>query len=363
MSPTVKSPRQKAWSPIGLDLGGSGVRAMQLRRDGDAWVVSNCVRQDFPTGESGSNPALSASTLQSMLKSAGFRGRNVVLGIGPPDVEFHPLEISAAVLSGGGSRAEQVVRDELERVSLRLDGPMESRFWALPPPGMSGPTAMGVAANRAAASRTAGLVHDAGFVCRQLAVAAGALANVGYFLGAWEGKQIGGVLDLGLRQSRLIVCAGGEPVSVRHIGPGGQYWTERVAEALEVSHRTAEVQKRGCGPVTGTDRPSSELLRSELFALLFGALRRELTDLAGEIKRSYEYVMRCYPGQSAGDLILTGGGSLMPGLDEFLHDALGIRVAGAAAYLNRPSCRLRYSGSLREPLAVYAVSLGLVLGR
>lgn len=334
---------------------------MQLRRDGDRFLLAAAVRHELPLVEGEPGSALSPGVLRSLLRSAGFRGRSVIVGLGPPDVEFHPLEIPASILTSDRNRAELAVREELERVSLRLNGPMEARYWALPPAGPSAPTAMGVAANRAASSAVARAVADSGFACRQVAVTAAALTNVAAVLGVWEPDQIGGVLDLGLRQSRLIVCAAGEPVSVRHIGPGGQFWTQRVSEALDVSPRAAEVQKRDCGMATGPT--GSDELRSGLASLVFGALRRELTDLAGEIKRSYEYVMRCYPARAAGDLILTGGGSLLPGLDEFLHGALGISVSTAGACLQRPSCRLQYDGNRREPLSLFALSVGLVVGR
>ena len=129
-------------------------------------------------------------------------------------------------------------------------------------------------------------------------------------------------------------------------------------------------------------------------SLILGALRADLNDLASEVKRSYEYVLSCYPGRRAADLVLCGGGSLLHYFPEFLGNALGIPVRRASSYLQDSglppgspgTCRLRFASAaaarpvsrttrescveeqirrvatnLQWPLEVLAVAVGLAI--
>jgi len=87
----------------------------------------------------------------------------------------------------------------------------------------------------------------------------------------------------------------------------------------------------------------------------------QFNDLASEVKRSYEYVLSCYPGRLAADLVLCGGGSLLHHFPEFLGSALGIPVRQASSYLEGESCRLRFATERHPPLEVLAVAVGLAI--
>jgi Tfp pilus assembly PilM family ATPase len=211
------------------------------------------------------------------------------------------------------------------------------------------------------------------------------------------------VLDLGERQTRLVLCLGNVPVLARTAGTGGLAWTERIGRELQISPKAAEVHKREhgialtgrgvrqsspaaveevsgtpklAGPATDPDprldhsprrehaasrdlkgesassapEAHASAPRAQLSSLLLGCLRSELTAIAAEVKRSYEYVLSCYqsPGsegkRSPADLILVGGGAAMRNLPEFLRFALGIPVRRASDYLRDEPTRLRCSG-------------------
>ena len=173
---------------------------------------------------------------------------------------------------------------------------------------------------------------------------------------------------------------------MRTAGAGGRAWTQRIADALQVSFKAAEIHKRDYGiALTGrqTRTPADEGARSELASLILGALRADLNDLASEVKRSYEYVLSCYPGRQAADLVLCGGGSLLRYFPEFLGNALGIPVRRASSYLQAsglPSgspideslvaprlksrgveCRLSFASERCAPLEILAVAVGLAI--
>jgi len=118
----------------------------------------------------------------------------------------------------------------------------------------------------------------------------------------------------------------------------------------------------GLSQVGHGDQPVSPGVPEEELGTLFtGILRRHLTDIASEIKQSYEYVLGCYPSCRASDLILVGGGAGLRNLSEYLTNVLGIAVRRASFYLNRQGCRLRWTGPRPNRVEEFALAIGLCL--
>jgi Tfp pilus assembly PilM family ATPase len=333
---------------IGLDLGAAGVRAVQLTRSADGYRVANAAHGDRPrTAEPDSADARPlAGDIAECVRRTSFRGKAVAAALASPDVEFHTLELPAAALHADEGEAAQIVRFEVERLMSGAGGPFETRHWALPETTVAAPSAIGVGAAHAIINRTVEACTEAGFTCADLDTSATALCRFGAVLHTWPHDQVWGVLDVGDRQTRLVLCLDDTPVLVRTTGPGGRAWTQRVADALQLSFKAAEIHKRDhgialTGRLSAVKTLAEEGARSELASLILGAVRADLNEIAAEIKRSYEYVLSCYPGRCAGDLVLCGGGSALRNLPEFLGKALGIPVRRASTYLDDPSCRLQ----------------------
>jgi Tfp pilus assembly PilM family ATPase len=191
------------------------------------------------------------------------------------------------------------------------------------------------------------------------------LHRFGRLLRSWSEDEIWGLLDLGSRQSRLVLCLGEAPILIRHIGDGGCSWTERIAEVLQLSFSAAEIQKKSHGVAVQCRREgrsgTEPGAHDEVAVMLLSALRGDLNEMASEIKRSYEYVLSSYPGRRAGDLVLVGGGAGMPNLPEFLSGILGIPVRRCSSYLSDPGCRIRCTPQGRNSLEEFAGAVGLAV--
>jgi Tfp pilus assembly PilM family ATPase len=385
-------------TPIGLDLGSSGVRAVQLTQAGDRYRVASVSRFDIRSAGADHLPPpvekeregdaehrrQQIAAIISCLQRSKFHGRLAVTALNAPDVQFHTLELPPAALhdtpaspqrKGGrheSGSAGQIVRWEIERLMTGDSGSVETRHWALPPASVPAPNAIGLGASRALIERTVTTCARAGLRCSRIDTTATALSRLGRLLHPFPPDQVWGVLDIGERESRLVLCLDDIPVLVRSAGAGGRAWTQRIADALHLSLKAAEVHKRHQGiahvrqrRLTPMERDGGEPgemgSRDELPSMLLGALRGELNELAAEIKRSYEYVLSCYAGRKAADLILVGGGAALRNLPEFLAGALGIPVTPASTYLAHESCRLEYADDHRDPLDVLAVAVGLVV--
>jgi Tfp pilus assembly PilM family ATPase len=70
--------------------------------------------------------------------------------------------------------------------------------------------------------------------------------------------------------------------------------------------------------------------------LVFAAIRRDLTALAGEAERSLAYAMHVYGDLQVSCVHLAGGGSGLRGLGPFLSQAIGVPVTVADALGDDP---------------------------
>jgi len=348
--------------PIGIDIGETGVRAVQLLRAENRYETVRVAQSDWPAVECArEKPAQNvAEHIRRCMAQAEFRGRSVVTAVNTPDLEFHTLELPQAK----ASEIEQVVRWEVERLTTAR-GEQEIRHWRLPFTKAAAPSAIGVATPRAVALDLHATCRSAGLVCEGVDAAATALCRFGRALNDWSADIVWGMLDLGYRETRLVLCVDDVPVLVRQAGRGGHYWTERIAESLQTSTKTAEVQKRdhGLAPPAreGSSAEECAARSSNLGSILLGILRSDLNDLASEVKRSYEYVLSCYPQRHVGGLVLTGGGAAMRNLPEFLGETLGIPVKRASAFLPEPRCRVQYATGKQNPLELFALAAGLAM--
>lgn len=350
---------------IGIDLGSTGVRAVQLQTLDDAWEVVHVARSELGLpGDPGA--AVDRNELAQRLKQCitgeSFNGRSVNAAVQPPDIEFHPLELPDAVIQPNNQEAREIVRWELSRLMKDAPEQVEVDYWMLPRAQSSGPNAIGVGARRQPIVDLLGLCHGVGLNCVCVDATATALQRFGLHLKTWNPRDVWGVLDLGYRQSRLILSVGATPVLTRDVGSGGHAWTNQIAETLQVSAKTAEVQKREHGiALTGRGiRPDSEQPpATELAGIIFGALRAQLGELTGEIKRSYEYILSRHGVGEAGDLVLVGGGACLERFPDYLAQSLGISVKTAGDYLGQPGCRIRFASAQGIRLERLAVAIGV----
>ncbi len=354
-------PISRRSTPIGIDFGDTGVRAVQLqsRREGYALVRSATLERrvgsESPEGTDDLDKQLRHCLLQGE-----FSGRQCVAAVQPQSVQFHALELPPAQPQD----MERLVHIEIERLLGSPEAAVETRYWLLPPTKVAAPTVLGISVARETVEQSLTGFERAGLHCLAMDASAAALARFGSLLQPRSADDIWGLLDLGQCQTRLILCIGSVPVLIRAVGPGGSDWTTRIAQALGISTATAEIHKRDHG-IVATARAERALDPAladvDLATVLTGILRADLLQLAAEIKRSYEYVLSCYPNRRAADLVLVGGGAQMPNLDAFLLRNLGIVVRRASDCINKPGGRILGGVAKRHSWEQLALAIGLAV--
>ena len=158
------------------------------------------------------------------------------------------------------------------------------------------------------------------------------------------------VVDIGAGVTNIIVHHNGEARFVRILLVGGDDPTVSLSEALDVSYEEAEAIKLDMGGMTGETEPD-RVVASRVDALV------------DEIRGSLDYYSSQEDSEPLTSLIVTGGGSLTPGLVGKLERIMGLNVD-----LGRPLSELEVgkSGLTPEQIdqvePVAAAAVGLAMG-
>ncbi len=362
------SVRKGRVTPVGIDVGGDAVRAVQLRRIGDGYVVTRMGSLHLP-GDSNlqSNTQAAAKRIGSWLSQMGFRKRDCVMGLSAPDVELHAMELPDSIKP---AQAKQAARWEVERLMSFEEGTATVDYWPIPESRQMTSSAIGVAASPTAFETLQPICERARFRCLRLDATPCALARFGsLYRGPVSQSDVWGVLDLGARQTRLIICVAQVPILVRSFNKGGQKWTDQLAEALSISSKAAERHKKDHG--IGAAKQQRRKNDGEMAAggpvaeMIYNVLREELGGVIAELERSYKYVIRCFSDRPCGPLLLAGGAASMPNLASLLTNKLGIEVVVPSMHNTTAHCQIDFSqvrDQIREPLPEYAAAIGLAIG-
>jgi type IV pilus assembly protein PilM len=158
------------------------------------------------------------------------------------------------------------------------------------------------------------------------------------------------VIDVGAGVTNIVVHHNGEPRFVRILLIGGDDATNALADEMDVSFDEAEAVKLDLGRGVGIP---------ELRMLLDG----RVGDLVREIRGSIDYYSSLEDSEPVVSVVITGGGSLTPGLIDRLENSLGTQVRKGAPLSD---VALGKSGLTDEQVLqiqpVAAAAVGLALG-
>lgn len=156
------------------------------------------------------------------------------------------------------------------------------------------------------------------------------------------------IIDIGYKMTGLTIIDKGAVVESHSVSSvGGEELTKVISHSFGVNEQRANVLKKEVGLNSTTDKRLAEIVVPILGIIV------------SEIKKNEEIYVRNNKKKIDG-VILTGGSSLMPGLQEFFADELRVPVE-----LGDPFKMVSYNPILSEKLKLiapyYAVAMGLAL--
>jgi type IV pilus assembly protein PilM len=154
------------------------------------------------------------------------------------------------------------------------------------------------------------------------------------------------LINIGHSLTNINILRGGVPYFTRDIFLSGKDITESLAKKFGLEFSQAEKLKRERGKV----------MESDIFNK---TLSMTLEDLIGEIRLSFDYYENQAMEKNISRVFLTGGTSLLPQLDKFLSESLGVEVR-----IWNPLQGLKASEAVKQwegVGATLAVGLGLAI--
>ena len=303
--------------------------------------------------DGGNAETILAPALLELVREKGFKPGKVALSVSGQMV--FP-KFAAIPRAGGNDKFEQMVRYEIEQgIPFPIDEMVCDRQ-VLGETENGDTSVMIVAAKVDQIESITAAVQSAGFQPDLVDVAPISLINAIRFNRPDDDACVV-ALDIGAKTTSLVIVEG-DKVYTRSIPVAGNSVTKEIANALGCSNEEAESLKISKGYVSLGGVTEDE---DEQADQISKACRATMTRLNAEISRSINFYRSQQHGSAPTRLYLTGGTALLPQIDAFFSEAIGIEVE----YLN-PFERINVassvdSGALESDVAMIAVTAGLAV--
>ena len=340
---------------VGLDIGTSAVRAAQVSMGRGAPSLLSFGQVALPPGvvvdgEIRDQGALSESISQ-LMKRTKMKARQVILGVANQRVVVRQVDLPFLEEKDFQSSLRFQVADHIPMPvdAAELDYQMLGDFTT-----DSGERMMRVLLVAAAtdmvdsfvsAAVSAGL-EPAGVDLTPFAVAR-AVSPAARGEAGMQGAEA--IVDVGAGVTSIFVHHNGEPRFVRILLVGGDDATNALANELGSSFEEAEAAKLDLGRGSGT--PESQRV-----------LQARVAALVEEIRGSLDYYVSQEDATPVGSIVITGGGSLTPGLAASLEQTVRtqVRRATTLSQMNFSKSGLTAEQVTQvEPVAAAAVGLAM----
>lgn len=341
---------------VGVDISANGLRAVELE---DATKARPTLLRHhsvaLPPGAVNRGevvePRTVATAMKQLWSTGGFKGKDVIIGIGNSRVLARDLSVPKASLKR--------IRESLPfQVQEMLPFPAEDALLDFYPISESvsetGPVVNGllVAAVKDAVLGNVNAVQLAGLHPVEVDLVPFALSRV--LLRGANSTGTTAVIDIGASTTIVTVCTGGVPQFVRIIPTGGDDLTTALSTRLNIPMENADALKRSTGLATTAN--SAE--QAEVLRIMF-----ELTsELVTSLRNTLSYFASSRQGDVVERIILTGGGAQLAGFAEALGEFTRLPVSRGNPFETLDISRRLDQAALNQQGSSLAVAIGLALG-
>ena len=342
-------------SPIGIDLGRRQIKAVQLRRAKNGWQVAAAAMLPRRSGDALPDKS-ELERLRGVLMRRGFVGQRVVLSVPQPHVQTEMMELPPR---HSEAPVDDIARAEMARMQRWESDRFEMRMWDLPAParGQESTHVMAAACLHEDADQLLDLFESGGWHVMAMDIEPWAMARACGVHNPHCADMLA-ALDLGATHTHFVLMHEHVIVYDRQLnGVGVGPLRQSLIDQLRLEPAVADHVL--CDVGLGCDQaPSDDRREDQQGGDVLNMMTQQIDQLCVELQTSLTYGSRSYPNASVDRLVLVGGGAAIPGIAEYLTQALDIDVKTVAP---------RDAASCPEPLAALcqspamAVAMGLAL--
>jgi type IV pilus assembly protein PilM len=286
-------------SIVGLDIGSSCIKAVELTREKYDRVITGYAQIDVP------NEASRQDAIAELMRAAKFRSKRVATAVSGKNVIFRYISMAEMsddkLLHAVRMEADKYIPFDVSEVELdaqKIGNGLDAN-------GKPDMKVLLIAAKKS-------IVADHARILTELGLQPVAVGVDGFALGnAWElgdlvnpgiqdpGRTVS-LIDIGATKSSINILRDNVSCFAREVPMGGQDLTNAIARRLGVEPAQAEAMKRDPG---------------EQLSIVQEATSQVLEDLGNEINLSFDFFENQFDGEVQ-EVWLTGGSALLPFLEE-----------------------------------------------
>lgn len=342
-------------SLVGLDIGSSAVKAIELKPSGKGYKVGAIGIEPVPPDSivDGAiiDSAAVAEAIGRLLAQAEFKGKEIAASLSGNSVIVKKItlpvmsekELSESIYW----EAEQYIPFDIQDVNLDYE---------ILDPG-TGPNKQGtmevllVAAKKDKIADYTSVITQAGRTAVVVDVDAFALQNAYEANYGLEPERVVALLNAGASAININILAGGQSVFTRDVSMGGNAFTEAVQKELNLPFEAAEQLKKG----RDTDGVTYEEARPVLRAMTDNVLL--------EVEKTFDFFKATAASDRIDRIVLSGGASRVDGFVEALRDRFDTTIERFDPFRQVAFDGGKLGHTAEDVAPVTAVAMGLALRR
>jgi type IV pilus assembly protein PilM len=309
---------KKSKAVVGLDIGSSAVKAVELKPVGKGFRVSAFATEPVPPDSivDGAiiDGAAVAEAIRRLFENKGFKTKEVAASLSGNAVIVKkislPVMTEAELAESIYWEAEQYVPFDIQDVNLD---------YQILDPG-TGPDSKGtmdvllVAAKKEKILDYTGVIQQAGRTAVVVDVDAFALQNAYEINYGHDPQAVVVLLNAGASAININILSGDQSVFTRDISVGGNAYTEAVQKELNLPFESAERLKKG------------EAVDGITFAEVQPVLHAMTENVLLEIQKTFDFFKATASSDRIDRVMLSGGASRVDGFVKALEDRFGMAV-------------------------------------
>lgn len=312
---------------VGVDIGSHSVKICQLKRTDKAYSIVTIGSAILPEGavDDGAlvEPEAVASAISNLFKNLKIKHKKVGISISGYSVIVK--KVNLAVMSEKDmedhimAEAEQYIPFDIQDVYLDFQDLKTNKD------GYERTDVMLVAAKKEIVDDYLSMLEGIGLQTTIVDIDGFALENT-YEYNTPKSENVA-LIDIGASKMNINIISKGMSVVARDIVVGSRQLTERIMGQFDLEFEEAEALKLGVDPAGDKANELEEIFSSVC------------TQWILEIKKAIDLYHSNFPDAPLTRLVLSGGGSKVAGLTEYLNQETGIEVERFNPFTNMKSSK------------------------
>jgi len=341
----------KAKSLVGLDIGSSAVKAVELRKKGGTYELVNLgmepLGQDTVVDGSIMDALSVSSAIEKIFNDNRIKTRNVATSVSGHSVIVKRVTVGATsdeeLYNAIPYEAQQHIPFDMTDVNLSYQSLGAS-------PSGSGTDVMLVAVKREKILNHTNVLSQAGKIPTVVDYDGFAVYNAFEVNYEVPPDQMGALLNIGASIMNIVIGRGGNPLFTRDVSVGGNQYTDTLQKELDLSYEDAEKLKQGFEIPNITQDQKIPHLRSVTEILML------------EIQKTFDFFRQTTSTENIQHIYVSGGTAKIEGLLDQLKAEFNIPVEAINPFQRVVVDSKKFDvGYVDEIAARMSVAVGLAL--